>query len=116
MQGVFLDTSTVGEGLDFSALKACLPSWQFYPLTGAGEVAGRIADAEVVMTNKVVLDEPLLTSATRLKLVCVTATGTNNVDLEAARRAGIAVCNVRDYAGASLGQHVLGLLLGLATQ
>ena len=116
MQGVFLDTSTLGEGLDFSALEACLPGWQFFPLTRAGETGARIANAEVILTNKVVLDAPLLAGAAKLKLVCVTATGTNNVDLEAASKLGVAVCNVRDYAGASVSQHVLALLLGLATQ
>lgn len=116
MHGVFLDTSTMGEGLDFSALRASLPSWDFFPLTAPEQVAARIASADVVLTNKVVLDAARLAQAPQLKLLCVTATGTNNVDLGAAKAAGIAVCNVRDYAGASVSQHVLALLLGLATQ
>ncbi|MGB1142536.1 MAG: glycerate dehydrogenase, partial [Halioglobus sp.] len=116
MQGVFLDTSTLGEELDFSRLRDALPAWQFHDLTPPGKVAERLAGAQVVLTNKVVLDAQTLAQAGALKLVCVTATGTNNVDLAAARRAGIAVCNVRDYAGPSVVQHVLALMLGLATQ
>ena len=116
MRGVFLDTSTLGDGLDFSGLDASLEHWDLYALTAPEQTLARVGDAEVIVTNKVVLDAQLFAAADNLKLVCLTATGTNNVDLEAARRAGVAVCNVRDYAGPSVAQHVLALMLGLATQ
>ena len=116
MRGVFLDTSTLGDGLDFSGLDASLEQWDLYSLTAPEQTLARVRDAEVVVTNKVVLDAHVFAAASNLKLVCLTATGTNNVDLDAARRAGVAVCNVRDYAGPSVAQHVLALMLGLATQ
>lgn len=116
MRGVFLDTATLGADIDFSSLHDSLDRWQLYPATAPAEVAIRLAGRQVAVTNKVVLDADILAQATDLKLICLTATGTNNVDLDAARRAGIAVCNVRDYAGNSVAQHVLALLLGLATQ
>ncbi|MDF1822061.1 MAG: D-2-hydroxyacid dehydrogenase [Alcanivoracaceae bacterium] len=117
MRGVFLDTQTMApESLDFSALTATLPDWQLHDATAAGALQARLADADVVITNKVVLDRAALASAPRLKLVCVSATGTNNVDTEAARELGIPVCNVSGYAGPSVAQHTLALMLGLATR
>ncbi|WP_111655502.1 D-2-hydroxyacid dehydrogenase [Isoalcanivorax indicus] len=124
MLGVFLDTATMGpEDLDFSGLREALtgpdnslPEWRFHDQTAPAQVAARIAEADVVVTNKVVLDAGLVAGAPRLKLICVSATGTNNVDLDAAAARGIPVCNVRDYAGASLAQHTLALMLGLATR
>lgn len=101
--------------LDFSRLEASLPQWRLHRQCSPDEVAARIADATVVVTNKVVLDQDLLRGAAQLKLVCVCATGMNNVDLDAAARLGIEVRNVTDYAGPSVAQHTLALMLGLAT-
>ena len=70
-------------------------------------------DAEVVISNKVVLDRSVLASAPRLRLICVAATGTNNVDLQAAAELGISVCNVTGYATPSVVQHVFALILSL---
>ncbi|MBZ2190396.1 D-2-hydroxyacid dehydrogenase [Alcanivorax sp. JB21] len=129
MRGVFLDTATLAthagaaDELDFSGLRDALtgaddslPEWRFHDQTTAAQTAERIVDADVVVTNKVVLDAALIAGAPRLKLICVSATGTNNVDSEAAAARGIPVRNVPDYAGASLAQHTLALMLGLATR
>ena len=116
MLGVFLDTDTMQpDALDFAGLEASLPEWRLYRQSAPGEVAERIRDATVVVTNKVVLDRALLRSAKSLRLVCVCATGMNNVDLQAAAEQGIPVRNVTDYAGPSVAQHTLALMLGLAT-
>ncbi|MFZ5724385.1 MAG: D-2-hydroxyacid dehydrogenase [Pseudomonadota bacterium] len=116
MHGVFLDTATMKpDELDFSALRATLDSWDFHERTAPAEVADRIAGADVIVTNKVVITGDHLRTTPRLKLVCVCATGTNNVDLDAARAAGIPVRNVTGYAAASVAQHTLALMLGLAT-
>ena len=116
MQGVFLDTETVNpEQLDFSALEA-LMSWTFHPFTAPAERIARLQGAEVVITNKVVLDADTLAACPSLKLICICATGTNNVDLAAARAQGITVCNVSGYARASVAQHTLTLMLSLATR
>lgn len=113
--GVFLDQATLGEGLDWLAFEQQL-DWRFYPQTGPDERHQRVAEAQVIVTNKVVLDASVLTAAKNCRLILLTATGTNNVDLAAAKQRGISVCNVTGYAGASVPQHALALLLGLANQ
>lgn len=115
-QGVFLDLATVDNGdLSLDALDRSLPGWSFYAATPPEELGDRIAEADVVVTNKVVLDAAALDRAERLKLVVVCATGINVIDLDAARERGITVCNIRDYCSASVAQHVLTLILNLLT-
>ncbi|WP_018993612.1 MULTISPECIES: D-2-hydroxyacid dehydrogenase [unclassified Thioalkalivibrio] len=115
--GVFLDLSTVDrDDLDLTPLREALPEWDLHPRTDPDEIAARVASAEVVVTNKVVLDESLLATAANLRLVCAAATGTNNIDVAAANRAGITVSNARDYATDSVVQHVFALLLTLVTR
>lgn len=115
-RAVFLDAATLDRGdIDWSPLEA-VADCERYRTTAPGEVPGRIAGAQVVITNKVVLDAATLARAPELGLVCVAATGTNNVDLQAARGAGIPVCNVRDYGTPSVAQHVFALILALSTR
>lgn len=117
MQGLFLDTATMRpDALDFGGLCATLDHWQLNDATPANALHAALAEVDVVVSNKVVLDEAALAAAPALKLICVCATGTNNVDLAAAARRGIPVCNVTDYAGPSVAQHTLALMLGLATR
>jgi glycerate dehydrogenase len=116
-RGVLLDRDTLSiDDLDFGRLKATLAEWQLYPLTGPDEVADRVAGAEVVVSNKVLLTREILESASRLKLICVAATGTNNIDLQAAGELGISVTNARSYGTASVVQHVFSLILALTTR
>jgi len=75
------------------------------------EIASRIAGAEVVLLNKLRVTREIIEATPSLKLVALSATGTNNVDLAAAREHGVAVCNLRDYCTASVVQHVYGVLL-----
>ncbi|WP_020411920.1 D-2-hydroxyacid dehydrogenase [Microbulbifer variabilis] len=117
MRGVFLDALTMKlEELDISALQNSLDHWDFHDTTSNTQTAEHIADAEVVITNKVVLNRAVLAQAKNLKLICVCATGTNNVDLEAAKEFDIPVRNVQGYAGASVPQHTLALMLALASR
>ena len=117
MLGVFLDRETMApRDLDFSPLSRSLPQWRWYRSTDADQVRERIAGAEVVVVNKVVLDASSLASSASLRLVCVAATGTNNVDLEAAARRDVTVCNVRGYATATVSQHVFAMVLALSTR
>jgi glycerate dehydrogenase len=81
--------------------------------TSTAEVAERIADAEVVITNKVQITREAMQAAPRLKLIAICATGTNNVDLAAAQALGIAVCNVRNYAKHAVPEHTFALMLAL---
>ena len=113
-RAVVLDLATITRGdLDLSAMDAALPGWHGYPVTRADELHARIADAEVVLTNKIRLDRSAIEAARELKLICLAATGTNNIDLEAASARGIAVCNIRAYCTASVVQHVFALILAL---
>ncbi len=115
MLTVLLDRGAMDCGdLELGALERALPDWRSYESTHDAEVAGRITDATVVISNKVRLDEAALRNAPQLRLICIAATGTNHVDLEAAKRHGIAVCNVRGYATPSVVQHVFALILALS--
>ncbi len=114
MSAVFLDTATVTQGeLDFSALETAIGPWTYYPHTPPAEVVTRLAEAEVVVANKVVLDARSIAAAGALRLICVAATGYNNVDLAAASDRNIVVCNVRAYATPSVVQHVFMVMLNL---
>lgn len=80
------------------------------------QAAERIREAEIVISNKVILDASVLAQADKLKLICVAATGTNNIDIDYCSAHGITVCNVRDYATASVVQHTFTLILALNTR
>lgn len=117
VNGVLLDFATIDrEDLDRAAVDATCEHWRVHDYTEPDERAQRLATAEVVVTNKVVLDRDLLAGAARLKLVCVAATGTNNVDLDAARDLDIAVANVTGYATPSVVQHVFAMILAHMTR
>ncbi len=114
MKGVFLDLASVDNNdLNLVQLEEVLDEWALYSHTEASQVSSRLQGMEVVVSNKVVLTREALVSADELRLICVAATGTNNVDLEAARERGIAVTNVRAYGTASVVQHVFALILSL---
>lgn len=114
MNAVFLDFSTLGpDELDTGPLLQVLPDTKFYDSTQPGVTAERIRTAEFVLANKTRLDEAALAATKGLKFIGLTATGTDNVDLAAARRLGIAVTNIRAYCTRSVVEHVFGVLLGL---
>ena len=116
MRGVILDSDSFDrDDLDTAALDACLDHWVRHRSTRPGEVLERIDGSEVVVTNKVVIDAAAMATPA-LQLIVVAATGTNNIDLTAAARQGITVCNVRDYASAAVSQHVFSLILALVTR
>jgi glycerate dehydrogenase len=113
LKTVFLDYDTVSNGdLDLKRLREAAGDLILYD-SSETKIAERIYDADVVLLNKLDLTRQLLSSAPRLKLIALAATGTNNVDLSTARERGIAVCNVRAYCTASVVQHVWGLILSL---
>ena len=113
---VFLDSASIKpEDLELSALANLADRWQKFDYSSPIQTVERIKEAELVITNKVVLGRDQLCQAPNLKLICICATGTNNVDLIAARDLGITVCNVSGYASASVAQHTMALLLALAT-
>jgi glycerate dehydrogenase len=115
VRAAFLDFDSLGPAdIDTSALRATLPGIELHPSSTDAEVDERIAGREILLVNKVHLTrERLAAAAPSLKLVALTATGTDNVDLAAARELGIAVANIRNYATPSVVQHVFGLVLAL---
>ena len=116
MQGCFLDAGSVGADLDWARLEHALEDWTWHHNTAADTLGRRLAGAHVAVVNKVVLDAQTIAQANALRLICVAATGVNNVDLEAAAARGIPVINVSDYAAPAVSQHVLALLLAFATR
>jgi glycerate dehydrogenase len=113
VKAVFLDYDTVSNGdLDTSALTAAVGDLKLCESDDA-MTAERIRDVEVVLLNKVELSRELLRGAPKLKLVAVAGTGTNNIDVLAARELGVAVCNVRGYCTSSVVQQAWGLILSL---
>jgi glycerate dehydrogenase len=116
MRTVFLDYETVRNGdgnLDPSAIDRVAGPVQYCDFTGESQIPDRIAAAEIVLLNKVRLSRAHLDAAARLKLIALSATGTDNIDLQAAKERGIAVCNVRGYCTASVAQHVWSFILSL---
>ena len=114
MHAVFLDYKTVdANDLDLGSIEALLPEIVVHSFSNQEEVLSRIEDVEVAIANKVVFDANVFARATKLKLICVTATGTNNIDLEAAKQSGVVVCNIKDYCTDSVVQHVLLSMLTL---
>ncbi len=117
MRGVFLDLASIDTGdLNFDGLRAVLPDLDCHAATRPEEVAGRIAGAEIVVSNKVVLDRNLILGAPALRHISVAATGTNNIDVHAAAERGVSVSNVRAYATPSVVQQTFSLMLALATR
>ncbi|MDH5622005.1 MAG: D-2-hydroxyacid dehydrogenase [Gammaproteobacteria bacterium] len=113
MKAVFLDFATMGPGLDLSSLRSLLPELELFDMSTAEQAAIRMRDAEFVLANKMLLTDALMQGSPRLRFIGLTATGTNNVDLSAAERRGIAVCNIRAYCTQSVTEHVFGLLLNI---
>ncbi|GJL76145.1 2-hydroxyacid dehydrogenase [Nitrosomonas sp.] len=115
MSAVFLDFGSVTRGdMDCTALEQTISPWRYYNETDADQVAERINDAEVVVCNKFSLNQEIIASARRLKLICIAATGYNNIDLVTAAERNVPVCNVRGYATPSVVQHVFMLMLNLS--
>ena len=113
MKAVLLDWATMGPDLDTSALRALLPELEIYDETSDEQIAERIAGAEIVLGNKIMISESLFAGAPEMRFIGLTATGTDNIDLESARKHGVAVANIRAYCTQSVVEHVFGCLLGL---
>ncbi len=112
MKLVFLDTKTIGEDIDLSAYDA-LGEVVKYGFSTLEEIPKRVKDADVLIVNKIAINEQTIGNAKNLKLVCVTATGTNNLDKEYLKKRGIAWRNVAGYSTESVTQHTFALLFYL---
>ncbi len=109
MKIVFLDAKSIGEDIDLSGFEA-LGEVVKYDYSTSEEAARRTEDANVLVLNKVLVNEDTIGNAKKLKLVCVTATGTNNLDKEYLERRGIAWRNVAGYSTESVAQHTFAML------
>jgi glycerate dehydrogenase len=109
---VFLDRETLPNAIELRS-PGFAHALQTYPHTGPAEVAARVADADIVIINKSRLDRAAIEGARRLKLIAVAATGTDNIDLRAARERGVIVSNIRNYAVNTVPEHTFALILAL---
>lgn len=111
----FLDFGSVGTeaDLDLSTLRAVFPGLVLWPATSAEEVGSRVRDADALIVNAQPLDAATIAGARALKVIGTTSTGTNHIDIDAARARSIAVVNIVDYCTPSVAQHVFATLLSL---
>lgn len=112
MKIVFLDAKTIGEDIDLSGFDV-LGEVVKYGFSTAEEARERSKDADVLILNKVQVNQQTIGEADHLKLVCVTATGTNNLDKEYLDKRGIAWRNVAGYSTESVAQHTFAMLFYL---
>ncbi|MBR1389847.1 MAG: D-2-hydroxyacid dehydrogenase [Lachnospiraceae bacterium] len=112
MKIVFLDAKTIGDDIDLSEFDT-LGEVVKYDFSAPEEVPARVVDADVIVLNKVEIGEASVGKAKNLKLVCVTATGTNNLDKEYLESRGIAWRNVAGYSTESVAQHTFAMLFYL---
>lgn len=117
MHAVFLDFASMGaEDLDTQGLHHCFDSLTLHDSTSQEQVIERTQSCQVMLVNKVKITADHLSELPQLKLILVSATGTDNIDKQAARDRGISVCNVTAYGTPSVAQHTLMLMLNLTTR
>ena len=112
MKIVFLDANTLGEDIDYTPFEE-LGEVVKYPFSTSEEVFQRSKDADILVINKIQINEKTISSAKRLKLVCVTGTGTNNLDKDYLARRSIQWRNVAGYSTESVAQHTFAMLFYL---
>ncbi len=108
-----LDANTLGEGITLKPIEE-IGNCEIYPSTSADDVSQRIKESDVVIVNKVKLNEENLKDAKSLKLICLFATGYDNVDVNYCKKKGIAVCNVEGYSSHSVSQVTVAMVLSLS--
>lgn len=112
MKIVFLDANSIGKDIDLSKYHK-LGEFITYGHSTAEQIPERVSDADIVITNKCQINEQSIGNAHKLKLVCVTATGTNNLDKEYLAKRGIEWRNVAGYSTESVAQHTFAMLFYL---
>jgi len=115
LKAVFVDFATMGPDIDTSPLER-VADVSYHDISLPEDIPQRLASAEVAIVNKAKITAEMMTQARQLRLIVVSATGTDNVDLEAAGKRGIRVANIRNYCNASVVQHVFALVLSLTQQ
>ena len=116
MKITFLDASTVDAGdINLDCIREH-GDLIIHSTTSNNETLQRVIDSEIIITNKVVIDKPIIEASKKLKLIVVSATGYNNIDVEAAKTNNVTVCNVVDYSTPIVAQHTISLILNLCGQ
>ena len=115
MKIVLLDYGTLGPEIDLTPLRQA-GELVAYEMTAQEGIAERLGDADVVITNKLKLNRQSLAGARQLKLICVTATGFDNVEIPYCQERGIAVCNVPGYSTDSVAQLTVAVVLALSNK
>ncbi|QOR38903.1 D-2-hydroxyacid dehydrogenase [Billgrantia diversa] len=116
MKAVILDAASLGPDIDLAAIREQVDTLDVHQTSTTAQSRERLAGAEIAIVNKVVLDAATLEALPELKLICVLATGTNNIDIATAEQLGIPVRNVTAYGTASVAQHTLMMILALANR
>lgn len=116
MKAVFLDAGSLGDDVDLSPIRALVDELVTFAHTLPDERVRNLQGAQIAISNKVMLDGPTLRALPDLRLICVTATGMNNIDLQVATELGITVRNVIAYGTDSVAQHTMMLMLALANR
>lgn len=117
MRLVFLDHASLQpDDLDFTALNALPLDITLHARTDAADTATRLRHADIAVSNKVVIDAAVIAACPQLKFIAVTATGVNNIDLDAARAHNIPVANVSGYGTQAVAQHTFALMLALSNR
>lgn len=109
-----LDSATLGADVDLSRFSS-ICEVEIYPITPREELLSRVADADICIINKVRFDRDVIDAAKQLRLICVAATGYDNIDTAYCREKGIAVCNVAGYSSNSVSQLTVAMVLFAAT-
>ena len=115
MKIVFADGKTLGKDCDLSGFEK-FGQLTVYPVTSHAELAERVEDADIILTNKVVIDKEVMDSCKNLKYIGIAATGFNNVDIAYAKSKNITVTNVRGYSTDIVAQHTFALLFQVMEQ
>ncbi|SET11497.1 D-2-hydroxyacid dehydrogenase [[Clostridium] polysaccharolyticum] len=115
MKIVFLETACLGEGINYEMFSQ-IGDVELYDYTPLDKLSERVADADIIVLNKIPMNESTLAGAKNLKLICITATGTNIVDFAYTNQKGITVTNVKGYSTPTVAQHTFALYFALAEQ
>ncbi|MBO7289315.1 MAG: hydroxyacid dehydrogenase [Clostridia bacterium] len=108
-----LDASTLGDDLNLSVFEE-VGNVKIYPLTSADELESHTQDADIIVLNKVKINEETLPNPNKIKLICIAATGFDNVSLDYCKKHGIALCNVKGYSTNSVAQVTVAMALSLS--
>ena len=112
MNIVFLDSTAIPKHIPIP--RPSFPhNWVEYEYTSSEQTIERAKDADIIITSKVILSREVLQQLPKLKLIAITATGTNNVDLDTAKELGVTVKNVTGYSATTVPEHVLGMIFAL---